>query len=203
MPLLRFVSRDHFTRVIPIVTLVDDGERVVTWQPPGSTMMNHTGQMGGPRRRNMVAWDGGYEAVIWTGPGLLRAHRVGDPWSVWRWESDTDWSPGFYVNLEAPWRRSEVGFDTGDWILDLVVEPDGSVTRKDEDELAASLERGGMTQDEVDTAEAAAAAATEAVSAGSWPFAGDWDTWFTLRTTEPLTLPTNWDAGFEPGPGRD
>ena len=203
MPLLRFVSSDHFTRVVPVVTLVDDDERIVTWQPAGSTMMNHTGQMGGPRRRNMVAWDGGYEAVIWTGPGLLRAHRVGDPWSVWRWESDADWSPGYYVNLEAPWRRSEVGFDTGDWILDLVVGPDGSVHRKDDDEFAASLDRGGLTQEEAAIVEAAAAAATEAVASGAWPFSADWGAWFSIRTAEPLSIPANWDAGFEPGRGRD
>jgi hypothetical protein len=166
-------------------------------------MVSHTGQMGGPRGRNMVAWDGGYESVLWTGPGVLRAHRVGDPWSVWRWEDGDRWSPGFYVDLEQPWRRTEVGFDTGDWILDLVIDSAGLVTRKDEDELAASLERGGVTLDEVATTEAAAVAATEAASAGAWPFSGDWDAWLLLRTSDPLTVPPDWDAGFEPGGGRD
>ena len=203
MPLLRFATRDHFSWVMPIVTLVDEGERIVTWQPGGSSMMRHTGEKGGPRGRNLVGWDGGHESAIWTGSGVIRAHRFGDPWSVWRWENGDAWHPGCYVNLEGPWRRTELGFDSGDWILDLVIDGEGAVTRKDEDELADALKRGGVTAEEVATIEAAADAATAAHAAGAWPFSADWDAWLPLRTTDPLTVPEGWDARFEAGPGRE
>jgi hypothetical protein len=77
------------------------------------------------------------------------------------------------------------------------------VTRKDEDELADALQRGAVTRDEVTRIEAAADAATAAHAAGEWPFSADWDAWLPLRTTEPLAVPPGWDAGFEPGQGRE
>ena len=52
----------------------------------------------------------------------LRAHPAGEPWSEWRWlEADGSWSSTFYINLEQPWIRTPIGYDSHDWILDIVV----------------------------------------------------------------------------------
>lgn len=202
MPLLRFVTRDRLSWVMPVEVLVDEPDRIVVWQPEGSTIMRHTGEMGGPRGRNMVAWDGGHELATWQGTGVIRAHRVGEPWSVWRWEDGDAWHPGFYVNLEAPWTRTPLGFDSGDWILDLRIDGEGRVTRKDADELAWALETGRVTRAEADVIEAAAASAIAALEAGAWPFSADWDAWLPLRTAEPLGIPQDWNSGFVPGRGQ-
>ena len=45
------------------------------------------------------------------------------------------------MNLQEPLRRSRLGFDTRDQVLDIVVEPDLSWRWKDEDELAHAVER--------------------------------------------------------------
>ena len=43
---------------------------------------------------------------------------------------------GWYVNLQLPFRRTELGFETMDLVLDLIVDPDGSWRwKEDEDEL--------------------------------------------------------------------
>jgi hypothetical protein len=199
MPLLRFVTRDYLGWVLPIETLVDDGERIVVWQPAGSTVMHPTGKRGGPRGRNMMAPDGKHEAALWEGTGVIRAHSVGQSWSVWRWEDGDAWRPGFYINLEAPWLRTPLGFDTGDWILDLEVDGAGVITRKDSDELEWSLDVGRLTPREVDVIESAARSAAAALAAGAWPFSADWNAWLPGRTSEPLEIPAGWDAAFQPG----
>ncbi|MEA2274307.1 MAG: hypothetical protein QOI98_3015 [Solirubrobacteraceae bacterium] len=52
----------------------------------------------------------------------MGAHPARRPWSVWRWlEADGSWSSTFYINLEEPWTRTRFGYDSHDWILDLVV----------------------------------------------------------------------------------
>jgi predicted RNA-binding protein associated with RNAse of E/G family len=50
---------------------------------------------------------------------------------------------GWYVNLEATWRRTTIGFDTQDLVLDVTVADDlSSWAWKDEDELAWSVSVG-------------------------------------------------------------
>lgn len=40
----------------------------------------------------------------------------------------------WYVNFERPYRRTSIGFDTSDLLVDLVIEPDGAYRWKDEEE---------------------------------------------------------------------
>ena len=57
---------------------------------------------------------------------------------------DAGWVPRcWYVNLQAPLRRTAIGFDTTDLFLDLVGTPDGSRwTWKDEDEAEQAVTEG-------------------------------------------------------------
>ena len=49
----------------------------------------------------------------------------------------------WYINLQDPIRRTEIGFDTMDHMLDVVISPDmDSWEWKDEDELAAAEKAG-------------------------------------------------------------
>lgn len=49
---------------------------------------------------------------------------------------------GWYVDILEPYRRSQIGFDTRDLVLDAVIEPDRSWQWKDEDELQWSGDNG-------------------------------------------------------------
>jgi Protein of unknown function (DUF402) len=56
----------------------------------------------------------------WTGDGVLIVGRPGRAHAIWLfWESER--FAGWYVNLEAPWRPSRLGFDTEDHTLDVWV----------------------------------------------------------------------------------
>lgn len=49
---------------------------------------------------------------------------------------------GWYVNLEKPHVRDEDTVYTSDHVLDLVISPDRTMVRKDEDELAIAVAQG-------------------------------------------------------------
>lgn len=185
--LLRSVFDDprsgrHVGAVLPGVLVEHSASGVAVFQPAGTTMLIRTGRRGGPTGRTMHpgGWDGGHAEVPWTGPGVLRAHPLGCPWSVWRWQDPAapdGWRADRYVNLEQPWRRSGTGFDTADWILDLVVDRHGGCTRKDADELAWAQQQGAVTAEHATLVRRTAADAERALRTGDWPGPGDWRRW--------------------------
>lgn len=164
------------------VVLEDAPDFVAVCHLPGSTVLSRPGPQGGPRSRLVLAGDevGPPAATAWWGDAVVKVHRWGEPWSVWRWLGHGGWSDRRYVNLEQPWLRTPTGFHTDDWTLDLVVSGsrgEGSVRTKDADELAWLREVGALDDDDVARVEAAGARARAAALRGDWPFRTDWDRW--------------------------
>lgn len=176
---LRSVFDDHVGAAIPSVVVTDDEQHVALFQPAGTTLITRTGRRGGPHGRNMYpgGWDGGHQESPWRGSGVLRVHRLGEPWSVWRWRDADGWRPGFYVNLETPWARTSLGFDTRDWVLDLVIAADGVASWKDDDELDWCEAVGTVTAEHAADVRRAGEQALTAVRTGAFPFGVDWDRW--------------------------
>lgn len=169
----------HVGAAIPTV-LVEHSERhAALFQPAGTSMLIRTGRRGGPTGRVMYpgGWDGGHELVPWRGVGVLRVHRFGDPFSVWRWLDPDGWRPGCYVNIELPWRRSEHGFDSRDLILDVEVDADRHSRRKDTEELDWAEEAGAVSAELANRIRTAATIADLALRSGRWPFRADWQAW--------------------------
>jgi Protein of unknown function (DUF402) len=65
---------------------------------------------------------------VWFGVGLF--FGPGDEFAFW------------YVNFEQPYRRTPIGFDTCDHMIDLVFNSDGTHRWKDEDEYAQGRQLG-------------------------------------------------------------
>jgi predicted RNA-binding protein associated with RNAse of E/G family len=63
-------------------------------------------------------------------------------WVFWEREGDERRHTAYYVNMEEPFRRTSIGFDTNDHMLDIMVTPDLEWRWKDEDELAERVEQG-------------------------------------------------------------
>jgi predicted RNA-binding protein associated with RNAse of E/G family len=145
--------------------------------------------------------DGGYDDKQWAGDGVLRVHRFGEEWSVWRWlDSRREWSRHFYVNLEDPWRRSALGFDTGDWLLDVVGTPT-SWAYKDEDELEWAEDAGLVGSAWSARTREAGKRAAAALKANAWPFDADWNRWLPSVDLATPVLPTDWSVVAAPGTG--
>lgn len=173
--ILRWVHDDYVSGAMPCQVVEDSEDRVVLFQAGGSSQLKAVGTRGGPRDRNLPPGSPiSYETVPWTGDGVVRAHRRGDPWSVWRWLSiDGAWSDYVYVNLEYPWVPTPIGYDSRDLILDLIITGDGRVVRKHEDELEWAVSVGKISEsDRADVLEMAESALA-AYRAGAWPFSAD------------------------------
>jgi predicted RNA-binding protein associated with RNAse of E/G family len=74
--------------------------------------------------------------VVWLMP-FNAAHAIGHFWN----EASNQFL-GYYINLQAPLRRTSVGFDSCDHVLDIVIAPDGSWRWKDEDEFEEAIQVG-------------------------------------------------------------
>jgi hypothetical protein len=86
----------------------------------------------------------------WTGHGVLVLRRPGEAYSVWHfWDGPERRFAGWYLNLEEPFRRTAVGYDTQDLELDLWL-PVGGVWRfKDEEQLEVRVREGRYTEAQV------------------------------------------------------
>lgn len=82
---------------------------------------------------------------------------------------------GWYVNVAAPWRRTPIGFDTVDHILDIQVTDDLSDwSWKDQDELAWAVVHGQVSASKAEAIRQHGNDATARMNARAHPFHDDW-----------------------------
>jgi hypothetical protein len=175
-------------------TVVTDSVRVtVLFQHAGVVCKRRSGKRGGPQGRDMIQWDGSHLDYVWPGPSALRLHMWGTSFSVIRsWSFERDCACGWYVNLESPWRRTVLGFDSEDLVLDLTVSDDLSTWAwKDADELDWAVENGRFSSEE--SIRSAGLHAVELIQARQWPFVEDWSE-FSPNPDWPVpSVPAGWD----------
>ncbi|HET7036036.1 MAG TPA: DUF402 domain-containing protein [Thermomicrobiaceae bacterium] len=120
-------------------------------------------------------------------PGAAHAFSV-----FWR---ATDWSfLGWYVDLQAPLRRTRRGFESEDYLLDIVVAPDGSWKWKDEDEFEISQRAGRFSSAETAAIRAEAARVIERIEARTWPLDAGWEDWRPDPAWPIPMIPDGWNA---------
>ena len=130
---------------MPAIVVEDRRERVLLYLPHGTRWFGAPEPAAGRTERVRAMARG--ETVVtgrlvpWRNH-LLRVLLPGRPFSVWLL-----WSPewefiSYYVNLETPFARSAVGFDSSDHTLDVCVRADRTWYYKDQDELDARVEVG-------------------------------------------------------------
>ena len=114
-------------------------------------------------------------------------HLVDQAFSVWHfWTGPARRFSGWYVNLQAPYRRTTFGIDNLDHEIDIVIQPEGAFEIKDDDAaLTDCIRYGRFDQATADHIRRTAAdLADRLIHEGIW-----WDPkWATWRP------PTNWTA---------
>jgi len=191
---VRYLNEGRISFARPVI-VVEDGETgSVLFLPAGTPTKRRLNLDGTPIPREL-----GYEQRF------ARPWRLGDgSWgdsqtllltpgdaahAIWLfWSSRWDFR-GWYVNLQAPSRRSAVGFDTVDHVLDLWVEPELTWSWKDEHELEAAVGVGRFTP-----AEAAEIRAEGARVVEAFPFPTGWEDWRPDPAWPVPQLPPDWDA---------
>jgi hypothetical protein len=100
----------------------------------------------------------------------------------------------WYVNVQEPLRRSEVGFDTSDHDLDVLIEPDRSSWRwKDEADVATGIAIGAYTAEQEAAFRREGERGLARVLGREPPFDREWDAWRPDPSWAPPRLPDGWD----------
>lgn len=162
----------------------DDPELLVLWMPSGSPLAFTNDFFGAPH-----PWSGRDQ---WHGPGVLQLQRPGDAYAVWHGcGPDLD---GWYVNFQEPFRRTPLGIDTLDSVLDIVIARDGAWRWKDEEELDDWIARGRYSQAEVARIRAEGERLAADLDAGRRWWSDDWFEWKPDPEWFAPVLPAEWGA---------
>ena len=142
----------------------------------------------------MVRWDGGHKDVTWHTTNVACLYQEGDDFSIWIAHDDASGAVSWrYINLEEPWRRTPIGFDSRDLWLDLWSEPDSEEWHwKDEDELVWLVERGRVTAAQALSVRESGERALARIRAGNGLLKPSWSTWRPDPAWRIPTAPPNW-----------
>jgi hypothetical protein len=190
----RSVKDGAVRTAMPLIVVRDELDLIALYRPVGTEYKRGTGVRGGPGGRLMLRWDGGHEDVTWSRNRVLVLHKPGAAHTVQLFFDDaSEEFSGWYINLEAPWRRTAIGFDTLEQLLDVVVERDLSVWHlKDEEELDWAVGRGEFTPDEATAIRAEATRAIDLVLRSVPPYGLEWMSWRPDPSWHLPTLPATW-----------
>jgi uncharacterized protein DUF402 len=190
------IWRDRVWAARPMRVVRDEGNFAAIWFPRGTAWKAPTT----PPARSWEAdrglrlaecalrGDWVFRDAEWDVDTLVLLHE-GDWHALW-----VSWLPtgehwGWYVNLQLPFRRTALGFETMDLVLDLIVDPDGRWRWKDEDELDAWISRGVIDRD---FAERIRAEGERVLAEEPWPTG--WEEWRPDPGWRLPELPAGWDA---------
>jgi hypothetical protein len=186
--LLRYIRFGQVRRATAHIVVEDSPELVVLYVPLGAPAKVSVSDGSPFRGQADRSW--GLRDDRWHSYRVLRFIR----WGAWHslelyWEAEDDSFAGWYVNMQEPLRRTPLGFDTDDLVLDIWVEPDGSWQWKDEDELEGVTELGRFTPEE---ARAIRAEGERVIAAQPWPTG--WEDWKPDPSWPLPRLPEGWDV---------
>ena len=139
--------------------VADDDTLLALWIPAGAPCLR-------PAVRDELPYEQELVERPWQAPGVLQLWPAGAAHAIWLL------GDAWYVNLQEPFRRTALGFDTADQLLDLVRTRDGKWRWKDDHELASAVEEGFLSADEAATI---CAEARRVIAAD--PFPTGWEAW--------------------------
>ncbi|HSL41936.1 MAG TPA: DUF402 domain-containing protein [Anaerolineales bacterium] len=190
---LREVWRNKVYSIIPVRVVNDASSWSALYLPPrSSSLWPHTPE-GRTIRIPTDEWvlDGG----PWEGGDLLYLVQPGAGYTVTGvWDRDhilDHWK----IDLVEPIRRTLLGFDYMDQLLDIIVRADRSTWRwKDEDEVQEAQERGIFTAEQVNDLYQRGERALQALQSKEPPFDRSWENWSPNPAWQvPFDLPDGWE----------
>jgi Protein of unknown function (DUF402) len=175
--------------VAPVVVVEDAPELLVTYLPEEAPFAFPPSADGRPH-----PWLGKRR---WKGHGVLTLRRPGEAYAVWHfWEGPERSFAGWYLNLEEPFRRTRIGYDTQDLELDVWIPVDGHWRFKDEEKLDERVGEGRYTE--------AQATATRSLGRelGAMLDSGErwWDERWTAFEPDPAWRAPAFPEGWESAP---
>jgi hypothetical protein len=135
----------------------------------------------------------------WTHTNLLMLVKPGAAHSVeLLWDGETGEFLCWYINLQEPYRRTPMGFDTMDLALDIVISPDRSRSRwKDEDEFNELIELGLISPTQAQLVRNEGETVIHLAENNKPPFCDGWENWQPPEDWPIPDFPDEWDVLFE------
>jgi hypothetical protein len=201
--IVRYRTAGRLSGVIPVTVVADTPTCIAYYLAAGtpskypmdvddvSLPLGH--KRGGIGHRPWQVTDGVWHTngrLYLVPPGAAHAFSL-----FWR---DADWSLlGWYIDLQAPLRRIPQGFESEDYLLDLLVDPDGSWSWKDEHDFAIAQRAGRFSPADAAAIRAEAQRVIQTIESRAWPFDAGWEQWRPDQSWTIPTIPAGWDAVTE------
>jgi hypothetical protein len=112
------------------------------------------------------------------------------------WNASTGEFVGYYGNIQAPLVRTSRGFDSADYLLDVVIDPDLTPHWKDEDEWEEARQHGLLSISLLDAVRAEGERIMAMAARHEWPFDGSLVAWRPDPEWAVPQLPPDWDEGL-------
>jgi hypothetical protein len=174
----------------------DEHALIALYLRPGTVFKMSTRMTRPTEMQYVLKSDERYHEAEWRDMDALILYRPGDAYSVWRFQrADDQRLEMWYVNLEEPWTRTSIGFDSRDHGLDVIVAPDlSSWSWKDEEEMAQEIAEGHLTSADVAAYRREGERAATRITRREPPFDNDWTAWRPDPAWAVPVLPPGWDG---------
>jgi protein associated with RNAse G/E len=196
--------RGYLHSADPCVVVSDDHHAIIEWMPAGTRSVHASsrlfpGREHLPRNERKLLtletcrWL--YSSSVAKTSGL---NFVDDRhWSkvALEWSRNGEFR-GWYLNFQRPLVRTELGYDSMDLVLDLVVEPDTSWHWKDEADFESAIERRILGNDLRAPIMEEAERLVGQLQRREGPFDPEWSRWRPPRRWGVPSLPPNFADGL-------
>jgi hypothetical protein len=169
--------------VMPTRVVLDEPELLVVFVVPGT-----------PLEFPEHHWPHKSGRTHWRGNGKLLMHRPGEAYSVdLYWHGEERRFAGWYLNLQDPFRRTSLGFDTLDHELDYWAPAEGGWSERDREDFERQTAEGKYSPELAERVRRQGKEIEAMLTAGTtW-----WDPVWADFTPDPdwpvPTLPTGWE----------
>lgn len=172
---------------VPVIVVRDEPELLAVYLPEGAPFDFPEG-----------AWPAGEHPwehrARWQGHGIVMLHRPGAAHAVWVfWKGVPRKFSHWYINLQAPFRRTRIGFDTLDHTLDLWSEDGVTWHVKDDQMLDERVTEGLFTAEEAAAIRGDAARFRDEVRAEGLWWDEAWADWLPDPRWPAPNLPDGWE----------